>query len=84
MSAATSAAPVPAMPRGGVPAAMHCALPFVERLPTQPRLPVILGGAALVAAHIRRSSWRGLRPRGVVARGRKKVVVLDESSFQVQ
>ncbi|MBS0339484.1 MAG: flagellar M-ring protein FliF [Proteobacteria bacterium] len=51
MSAATAAAPVPAMPAGGMPAAaMQTALPFVERLRTQPKLPFILGGAALVAA----------------------------------
>ncbi|WP_417851994.1 flagellar basal-body MS-ring/collar protein FliF [Variovorax soli] len=50
MSAATTAAPVPAMPSGGAPAAMQGALPFVERLRAQPRLPLILGGAALVAA----------------------------------
>ncbi|MBS0455138.1 MAG: flagellar M-ring protein FliF [Proteobacteria bacterium] len=51
MSAATTAAPVPAMPTGGMPAAaMQTALPFVERLRTQPKLPFILGGAALVAA----------------------------------
>ncbi|MFC5606429.1 flagellar basal-body MS-ring/collar protein FliF [Variovorax soli] len=38
------------MPSGGAPAAMQGALPFVERLRAQPRLPLILGGAALVAA----------------------------------
>lgn len=57
MSAATTAAPVPAMPAGGVPAAMPNALPFVERLRSQPKLPLILGGAALVAALAAFALW---------------------------
>lgn len=57
MSAASTAAPVPAMPTGGVPAAMPNALPFVERLRSQPKLPLILGGAALVAALAAFALW---------------------------
>lgn len=44
-AAATTAAPVPALPSG-----LPAALPFVERLRSQPKLPMLLGGAALVAA----------------------------------
>ncbi|SFM65505.1 flagellar basal-body MS-ring/collar protein FliF [Variovorax sp. OV329] len=50
MSAATTAAPVPALPTGAPVSGLPTALPFVERLRAQPKLPMILGGAALVAA----------------------------------
>lgn len=52
MSAATTAAPVPALPSG-----LPAALPFVERLRSQPKLPMILGGAALVAAIAAFTLW---------------------------
>jgi len=52
MSAATTAAPVPALPTGTPPSSsvLPAAVPFVERLRAQPKLPMIIGGAALVAA----------------------------------
>lgn len=50
MSAATTAAPVPALPTGAPASPLPAALPFVERLRAQPKLPMIIGGAALVAA----------------------------------